>query len=131
MTKLSRSNWQLPIKINLSVLGYEEDGLHVAHCLEMDLKGRGESNEEALEDLLDLIRMQITFALEKGEPGLIYHPAESKYFRAHQMLRRTVLQSYPENPSYGGKYLLNEIPMAEIDREVRKSRGWGTSAHRG
>lgn len=63
-------------EIFLSVLGYEEDGEWVALALEMDLRGYGPTFEEAFSDLRDLVMMQISFALFKGQPGLIEYPAD-------------------------------------------------------
>lgn len=62
--------------VTFSVLGYQEDGEWVALALEMDLRGYGDTFEQALEDLEDLVAMQIGFAQFKGQPDLIWRPAE-------------------------------------------------------
>ena len=49
----------------LRVLGYKEDNENIAHCLEMDLKGYGKTEKKAFSDLMDLIKMQVSFAMQK------------------------------------------------------------------
>ncbi len=67
-------------KMTLSILIRQEEDQYVAHCLEMDLKGRGSSEEESVSELMDLVVMQVSFAFHKKEPGLLYHPAEKEFF---------------------------------------------------
>ena len=65
----------------LHVVGYQEDGKWCALCLEMDLVGVSEEFSSALEDLQELIQKQFELAREKGDPGLVFFPAEPKYYR--------------------------------------------------
>ena len=64
---------------DISVLGLIEDGEWCAIALEMSLRGYGTSFDDALRDLKDAIRAQITFALENGTIDKIFLPAEQKY----------------------------------------------------
>jgi len=76
-----------PHTIFLSILGYKEDGDFVALCLEMDLRGWGDSFEEAEEELIGMINAQISFAIQENDLSLLDHPAEEKYwhlFKEHQ-----------------------------------------------
>ena len=61
--------------IPLRVLGYEEDGEWLAHCLETDLVGTGSDFEEALAALRELTEMQLSFALFRGQLSLFHKPA--------------------------------------------------------
>ena len=74
----------------ISVLGYQEDGEWVALALEMDLRGYGDTFETAMDDLKDHVLMQISFALQKGDPEMIFHPAEATYFREESGKPRTI-----------------------------------------
>jgi hypothetical protein len=65
---------ETPPDIAFSVLGYREDEEWVALALEMDLRGFGETFEEALDELRDLIATQISFALFKEQPEMIWTP---------------------------------------------------------
>lgn len=69
------------VDVRLSVLGYCEDSQWAALALEMDLRGYGETFEDALADLQDLIQMQISFALYKGHLEMIFKDAEPVYWQ--------------------------------------------------
>jgi hypothetical protein len=89
----------------LSVLGYEEEGEWVALALEMDLRGYGPTLPKAVAELQELITMQISFARFKGQPELIWKPAEAIYWRLFEDARRNrleemILEATPRNPSF-------------------------------
>ncbi len=65
-----------PIRIVL----YREDDLWIAHCLEFDLCGHGESWEEALTMLADAVVVQIDFSLEHNCGTNLFSPAEGRFF---------------------------------------------------
>ncbi len=77
--------------VTLNVLGYQEDGEWVALALEMDLRGYGDTFEEAQKDLSDLVGMQISFARFKREPSLIWKPAEAVWFELFAQVRQAYL----------------------------------------
>jgi hypothetical protein len=90
----------------LSVLGYVEDGEHVALALEMDLRGYGESFEEAFEALKDLVNAQLGFAMYKhGNIESAIFPAEERYFEMYNQAR------------------LEAIKGAFVDIKRRRKRG--------
>ncbi len=76
----------------LNVLGYQEDGEWIALALEMDLRGYGESFDEALDDLGNLVEMQVSFALFKKQPELIWSPADPVWFERFAEVRQTRLR---------------------------------------
>jgi len=70
-----------PRQTTLNVLGYKDGDEVVALALEMDLRGHGATFDEAFDDLKDLVRMQLGFALFKhGSPDMAYFPAEPVWF---------------------------------------------------
>ena len=71
----------------MSVLGYREDDQWCALALEMDLRGYGQSFDDALRDLREGITMQIGFALFKNEPAMIFFPADPLYFSLYAQVR--------------------------------------------
>ncbi len=94
----------------LSVLGYREEGEWIALALEMDLRGTGETFEDALSDLHDHVAMQISFARFKQQPELISRPAEPQYWRLFEnamrdYLRNFAVGSFPKNPEYEARSL--------------------------
>ncbi len=78
-------------KIHLNILGYKEDGEHVALALEMDLRGYGATIDAALAELQDLVLAQISFALFKGHPETIWFRAEQRYWDLLRTARADLL----------------------------------------
>lgn len=66
--------------VTVSVPGFHETGEWCAPALEIDLRGYGQTFEEALEDLNESMTMQIGFAHFKGRTDMIFHPADPVYF---------------------------------------------------
>ncbi|HEX19589.1 MAG TPA: hypothetical protein ENG78_02045 [Acidiferrobacteraceae bacterium] len=79
--------------VTISVLGYHEDGEWVALALELDLRGYGDTFEDAIEDLNSQVEMQISFAEFKDEADMIFHPAEATYFSLYAQVRYDMLRS--------------------------------------
>ena len=65
--------------MNLRVLGYREDEEWCALCLEMDLRGYGQTFEDALKELSAAVLNQFTFAIQMDNPDLLLRKAEIKY----------------------------------------------------
>lgn len=68
--------------LSLNVLGYwdEQEQAWVALALEMDLRGYGPTFEAAEAELEEVVGMQIRFALFKGQPEMMWKPAEPVYW---------------------------------------------------
>jgi hypothetical protein len=108
--------------MTLNVLGYKEEGQWVALALEMDLRGYGETFDEAVEDLADLVKIQISFSRFKGQPELIWKPADAVWFGLFAQARRDYLdalirQSDLPEPEYGVAGL--PIPPAHVIEAMR------------
>jgi hypothetical protein len=80
-------------EFTLSVLGYREEGEWVALALEVDLRGFGSTFHEAVEDLRDLVRMQVSFAHYKGQPEMVWKPAEGVWWGLFLQVRRDFLEA--------------------------------------
>lgn len=52
----------------------------IAHCLEFDLLGDGETRKDALENLSEAIALQISASIENKNPSNLFSPAEGKFF---------------------------------------------------
>jgi hypothetical protein len=78
--------WKMGIAMNgeptveVSILVVEEDQDCCAIALEMDLRGYGDTIQEALVDLREHIEMQMAFCRENNTPEAIYHPSEQVYW---------------------------------------------------
>ncbi|MBX3438928.1 MAG: hypothetical protein KF861_15665 [Planctomycetaceae bacterium] len=66
-------------RIPLRVVFYYEEDAWVARCLEFDLIGIGESQEEALRMLAEAIELQAQATFRSGNVDNLYSPAEGKY----------------------------------------------------
>ena len=69
-------------KETIKVIGYREDGLWYALGLEVSILGQGETFQEAVSLLEELIQDQIEFC---NENAMSYHyRSEEKYFRLYE-----------------------------------------------
>ena len=68
------------LRIPLRVVFYREGGQWVAHCLEFDLMGDGQTKEIAVERLSNAICLQVRESVESNNPDNLFSPAEGKYF---------------------------------------------------
>ncbi len=70
-----------PLRIPLKAVLYKEEGAWIAHCLEFDLVGDGDSKEEALRSLSEAITVQVVASIKYNNPANLFKPAEGRYFR--------------------------------------------------
>ena len=70
--------------IFISVLGYQKDGEWIAHALEMDLIGIGDTWEKAEEELIGTIDAHISHARDMNDSSLIFHPAPQELFEKYR-----------------------------------------------
>jgi len=84
-----------PLRVPIRVVIYQVEGSWVAHCLEFDLLGDGETQEEALERLAQAIRIQVEATRDFGNPANLFSPAEGKYFRMFAAGRDVAAQAGP------------------------------------
>lgn len=68
------------LRIALRVVFYRDEGRWIAHCLEFDLCGDGDTREDALESLTGAIRVQVDELLEHGNPKNLFTPADGRFF---------------------------------------------------
>lgn len=98
--------------VTLSVLGFPEDGEWCALALEMDLRGYGQTFDEALDDLHESLAMQISFAHFKGETDMIFHPAEPVYFSLFAQVRNDRIMALAKNsPAATSEYAVAGMPL--------------------
>jgi hypothetical protein len=61
--------------IRLNIIVHEEENEYVAHCLEMDIVATNSTSRKAVNDLIDLIKAQITFAIENNNEDYLLRSA--------------------------------------------------------
>ena len=102
------------VEIFLNVLGYREEDEWVALVLEMDLRGYGETFEEALKEVVELVEMQVSFAAYKGQPEMLWKPADPIWLERFAEVRQTRLRdlySGSEPASESGGYKVRGVPI--------------------
>ncbi|MBU0566827.1 hypothetical protein KJ693_05140 [bacterium] len=80
-------------KFSLHILLDKEDNIQIAHCLEFDIVAQGKDRNEAIQNLLDAVELQVKYAIETDNLDNLYHPAPAEYW---QKLVRA--KHYPETP---------------------------------
>ena len=100
------------LTFRVDVLGYHEDDEFVALALQLDLRGYGATFEEAMADLNDSVRMQISFALERNQSELIWRDAEPRWFDLFNRARNERLHSLfnPKRQNLDD-YIAADIPI--------------------
>jgi hypothetical protein len=63
------------LSINLSAIVYREEGVWIAHCLELDIVADGDSADDAIKSLISLCDLQISTAMEYGDLASVFRPA--------------------------------------------------------
>ena len=66
----------------------DEGNKWCAVALEMDIWGFGNTAEEAMEDLDELVDIQIEFAVGKKRLSILNHPADEKWFQLWDRLQK-------------------------------------------
>lgn len=60
------------VTVSSRILVYTEDGQYVAHAIDMDLIGEAPSPNGAVGALKQAIEAQVSFAVHKGNTGMVY-----------------------------------------------------------
>ena len=78
-------NWlKAPMKrpgMTFNVLIKEEDGMYVAHCLELDIVATAMEVSNLREDIISLIVAQIDYAFSNSNLDNLFHPAPAEVWR--------------------------------------------------
>ena len=121
-------------EVYVSVLGYREDGQWCALALEMDLRGYGQSFDEAVKDLRDSMTMQIGFSIFKNEPAMIFHPADPLYFSLYAQVRNNRIAALVARSSGStgigteAEYAITGIPVPPAHMIANRQEGFVLSS---
>ena len=70
-----------PLSIPLRTVFYRDDDSWIAHCLEFDLIGDGQTKKEALENLCKAVLIQLDFSVKNNNMRNLFSPADGELFR--------------------------------------------------
>ena len=90
------------------VLVFREDSEWTALALEMYIRGYGSDPDAAVRDLCEMLTAQLSFAVQRGHPESVWHPADDKYWRMFEDARRELFVA-----EVSGSELPHE-PFAEL-----------------
>lgn len=85
--------------LTIRVLVYKEDDQFVAHALEFDILGYGETEAAAKKNLTILLDNQLSFAACKNSPESVYFPAPKEFFDRWDKANQAKIKG--EKPSGG------------------------------
>lgn len=72
--------YKRPLRINARVVFYKENDRWIAHCLEFNLLGDGQTKEAAILCLGEAISIQIEHSIQTNNPHNLFSPADGKFF---------------------------------------------------
>jgi hypothetical protein len=68
------------LRIPLRIVFYKEDEQWIAHCLEFDVAGNGDTKFEAAESLVTAMRIQVEQSIKHNNSRNLFSPADGRYF---------------------------------------------------
>ncbi|MDD9857900.1 MAG: hypothetical protein OXU96_07635 [Gammaproteobacteria bacterium] len=105
--------------LTLNVLGYAEENEYVALALEMDLRGFGASLEEAMDDLMRQVVLQLSFALHMHHSlDMAFFPAEPIWFERFAEARQVALRALTPDDGTGFQACGLPVPAPHVIREM-------------
>jgi hypothetical protein len=72
-----------PLNLPIRVVFYRDSGRWVAHCLEFDLLGDGDTHGSAIKSLSEAILIQLKESLRSNNPQNLFSPAPAEYWRKY------------------------------------------------
>lgn len=85
-----------------TILIKEEEGMFIAHCLELDIVATSDSDKHALDDIVDLVRIQVEYAFDNDNLQHLYHPAPrdvwEEFFTCKEAQRYTIKRAEDDSP---------------------------------
>ncbi len=110
--------------IPLRVVFYREEADWIAHCLEFDLLGDGQSKEEAIESLTKAIELQVEASLgQHPNPQNLFSPAPGEFLRMFAVGREVAVGNLSIcfealSRRYGESYQFEDVLVREYVEDV-------------
>ena len=102
--------------MHLRVFGYKEDDEWCALCLEMDLRGYGDSFDSAMDELYHAIVSQFTFAVQMNNPDLLSFGAEEEYHVLYARVQQEAMSDYITGTQESVRnQLISELPVPSVE----------------
>ena len=88
------------VAMSFNVLIKEEEGLYIAHCLELDIVAARETMEEAKKEIFDLIRVQVDYAFAHKNLENLFHPAPAEVWKEFYECKKQEEKLFSLKPSF-------------------------------
>lgn len=112
------------LTVNLNILGMQEDGQWLAIALEMDLIGVGATYAAAFESLLDAIKAQVRFCVEKKMIPSIFKAAPPIYWQLFEQTRMAVMKAAISGNEQTGSARVDSLPISHLVADAQKKKSF-------
>jgi len=103
------------LRINLSAIVYCEDGVWLAHCLELDIVAEGSDANDAIHSLVSLCDLQIKVAMEEGDIESVFRPAPPEIWKLFAAGKERIVEDKIRHRKAGGfKAPVNRFESREM-----------------
>ena len=119
MASLDKKSNEISIAVNILIK--EEDGMFVAHCLELDIVAVAKTLDQVQEEIISLIRAQIDYAFSNNNLDNLYHPAPKEVWAELKKCKELQEKKYKLESKYkkGVESLLPPWLIAKTCRQEK------------
>lgn len=101
--------------IRLNVLIYKDGDEWIAHCLQMDLVASSKSEKKVEDDIIDLIKAQVIYAIENDNMGYIFKQAPADEWAKLAMAKRCGIRKIRIDVPDRKKEIRNRPSINEVE----------------
>jgi hypothetical protein len=101
--------------IKLNVLIYQDSGEWIAHCLQMDLVSTGINEKDVENDIINLIKAQVIFAIENNNMDYIFKAAPADEWTKLEKSKRCGTRKIKIDIPQKDKESKNHPPINEVE----------------
>jgi hypothetical protein len=108
----------------VSVIAFHEESEAewTALALEMNLRGYGSTAKDAMDDLVEMLIAQISYAVQMGHPESVWNRAEDKYWRMFEEVRRNRFVAEVSGVEPSSDRIADMVPLSLL--AMRHREGW-------
>jgi hypothetical protein len=97
-----------------NIIVFREDDGWTAFALEMDVRGYGPAPAGAIDDLIEMLQAQVSFAVQMGHPESVWHRADEKYWRIWETARRNRLVAEASGTAAPADEIADVVPLSFV-----------------
>lgn len=120
--KLKMNNESKTFEVSVIAFHEESESEWTALALEMNLRGYGSTVKDAMDDLLEMLTAQISYAVQMGHPESVWNRAEEKYWRMFEEVRRNRFVAEVSGVEPSSDRIADMVPLSLLAMKHRE--GW-------